>query len=302
MNRPDTMTAHVIPVRSALLVSDVHLAQEHPALAQSFSSWLRKQVCVEDFSAKDALSARSASEAPKRGHANQADHPEPPQCLFILGDLVDAWVGDDQLNTLSNDSIEAQLVHLLRSISSAGISVYLMHGNRDFLFGPQFATATGATLLQDPTVIEIGLGTKDSGQTALRRILMTHGDQLCTHDTEYQAFRQQVRDPAWQAAFLAKPLGERLTIAQQLRQTSETEKAGKSMAIMDITPDAAVALTERYAADALIHGHTHRPGHTVMRNGKSRWVLPDWETDHQENLIRGGGLWVDSSGVQSIPA
>lgn len=296
------MTAHVIPVRSALLVSDVHLTQEHPALAQSFFSWLRRQTCVDDFCVRDPFPVSAASESPKRGYSNPGEQPERPQCLFILGDLMDAWVGDDQLNTLANDSIEAQLIRLLRSISTAGISIYLIHGNRDFLFGPQFATATGATLLQDPTVIEIGLGTKDSGQTALRRILITHGDQLCTHDTEYQGFRQHVRDPAWQAAFLSKPLSERLTIAQQLRQTSETEKAGKSMAIMDITPDAAVALTDHHSADALIHGHTHRPGHTVMGNGKSRWVLPDWDANAHGQLIRGGGLWVDSSGVRSIPA
>jgi UDP-2,3-diacylglucosamine hydrolase len=289
------MTTHVIPVRSALLVSDVHLTQEQPALARSFFRWLGQRLGLES-----GARANVAAGASQREHRDTIDHSEPPQCLFILGDLVDAWVGDDQLRAVDPDSIEAQLTELLRSISASGIAVYLMHGNRDFLFGPAFAAATGATLISDPVIIQTKPNTSGEPQAA-QTIVLTHGDQLCTADTDYQAFRRQVRDPAWQAAFLAKPLEERLAIAQQLRQTSETEKAGKSMMIMDITPDAAVALTDHHSADALIHGHTHRPGRTLMGNSKSRWVLPDWESDPEGQLIRGGGLWVDSYGPRTVP-
>lgn len=261
------MPMQALPIRSALLVSDIHLSHDQPELAQAFFYWL----------------AQHTVHAPTR-----------PESLFILGDLVDAWVGDDQLTHAGDGTIEDILCRHLQSIRESGIVTYFLHGNRDFLIGPAFAKAAGVTLLSDPTLIEV---TKSNQPF---RIALTHGDQLCTQDTEYQNFRQQVREPQWQAAFLAKPLHDRLQIARDLRAQSEREKSGKSMAIMDITPEEAVALTDTLNVDALIHGHTHRPGHHQMRNGKTRWVLPDWEVDQAGALIRGGGLWVDSQGICSV--
>lgn len=252
-----------IPIRSALLVSDIHLSQDQPALAKAFLAWLTQHTIQTKVK---------------------------PESLFILGDLVDAWVGDDQLSNQPSLSIEAQLCDALHAIYQSGIRTYFLHGNRDFLIGAQFAAATGIQLLTDPTVIKV----------QQQRIALTHGDQLCTRDTAYQAFRQEVRNPTWQAAFLAKPLKERLQIARQLRSQSELEKSGKAMAIMDITQEDADQLAEQLQVDVLIHGHTHRPGHYPLQHGKKRWVLPDWETDPHGALVRGGGLWVDAQGIRAI--
>ena len=274
-----------IPIRSALLVSDVHLNQDQPKLAQAFFTWLNQHTIAAA---------------------------QPPQAVFILGDLVDAWVGDDQLTNQPSSSVDAQLCDHLREIKQAGITTYFLHGNRDFLIGAEFAAATGITLLPDPAVIEIELNSKSPGNqttTANKnalgangsmRITVSHGDQLCTQDSAYQAFRKQVRDPQWQAAFLAKPLAERLQIAQHLRAQSEIEKSGKPMEIMDITQAEADRLVAHSHADTLIHGHTHRPGHYPLQHSKDRWVLPDWETDDRGKLIRGGGLYADSQGIRPV--
>lgn len=278
-----------IPIRSALLVSDVHLNQDQPQLAQAFFTWLDQHTLL----------------------AAQL-----PQTVFILGDLVDAWVGDDQLTNQPSSSVDAQLCDHLRAIKQAGITTYFLHGNRDFLIGAEFAAATGIQLLSDPTQIEIqregrnneahqkdysanhDMVTKRPGDAL--RIVLSHGDQLCTQDSAYQAFRKQVRDPQWQAAFLAKPLAERLQIAQHLRAQSEIEKSGKAMEIMDITQAEADRLVAHSHADTLIHGHTHRPGHYPLQHSKDRWVLPDWETDDRGKLIRGGGLYADSQGIRPV--
>lgn len=273
-----------IPIRSALLVSDVHLNQDQPQLAQAFFAWL---------------------------HQHTIAAAQPPQTLFILGDLVDAWVGDDQLTNQPSASVDVQLCDHLRAIKQAGITTYFLHGNRDFLIRNGFAAATGITLLPDPTVIEVQshLAASNSPQESTRssvhdnestRIVLSHGDHLCTQDSAYQAFRKQVRDPQWQAAFLAKPLAERLQIAQHLRAQSEIEKSGKAMAIMDITQAEAEQLVTYLRADTLIHGHTHRPGRYPLQHGKDRWVLPDWETDDSGELVRGGGLWLDGQGLRSV--
>lgn len=255
-------TTPAIPIRSALLVSDVHLNHDQPQLAKAFFAWLNQHT----------ISAA-----------------QPPQALFILGDLVDAWVGDDQLASQPS-SVDAQLCDHLRAIKQAGITTYFLHGNRDFLIGNGFAAASGVTLLRDPTVIEV----------QSTSIVLSHGDQLCTQDTAYQAFRKQVRDPQWQAAFLAKPLAERLQIAQHLRAQSEIEKSGKAMEIMDITQAEAEQLVAHLHADTLIHGHTHRPGRYPLQDSKDRWVLPDWEVDTTGELIRGGGLYIDGQGIRSV--
>ena len=278
-----------IPIRSALLVSDIHLNQDQPQLAQAFFTWLDQHT----------LSAA-----------------QPPQAVFILGDLVDAWVGDDQLANQPSSSVDAQLCRQLRAIKQAGITTYFLHGNRDFLIGAEFAAATGIRLLSDPTQIEIQTENRKSqthqkdhsashGFIAKRpgealRIVLSHGDQLCTQDSAYQAFRKQVRDPQWQAAFLAKPLAERLQIAQHLRAQSEIEKSGKAMEIMDITQAEADRLVAHSHADTLIHGHTHRPGRYPLQDSKDRWVLPDWDTDTSGRLTRGGGLYLGEQGIRPV--
>lgn len=253
-----------IVLRSALLCSDTHLSQHQPALTRGFLSWLRHQT---------------------------HDTAEKPQALIILGDLFDAWIGDDLLDGV-NEAYTAcvcEVLETLRSIYAQGIVIYLAHGNRDFLIGEKLANQCGAHLLHDPSVLVIEGGP---------RIALTHGDVLCTRDVGYQQLRQTVRDPDWQEQFLAKPLSARIAIAAELRAKSGTAKAGKAEQVMDVTIEEAQLLVDRLKADILLHGHTHRPGSSLMPNSKARWVLPDWEVDASGALVRGGGLWVDADGVR----
>lgn len=259
------MSDQTITARSALLFSDVHLSETTPALTQALIQWLEHH-CIS---------------------SNQ-----PPEHLLILGDLFDAWVGDDQAQHPQAGACARAISEILREIRSQGISIRFMAGNRDFLLGEAFLKSFDGQRMSDPSLLII-----DKGLT----IAISHGDQLCTLDTDYQQFRAQVRQPEWQRDFLTQPLGKRLAIAQNIRAQSETEKIGKTMTIMDITPEAAVTLTDQLAADQLLHGHTHRPGQTKLPNGKVRWVLSDWEVDAQGGVSRGGGLWVDRSGVSLRP-
>lgn len=190
------------------------------------------------------------------------------QRLYILGDLFEYWAGDDDLN----NSLGQQVAQALTQAAAGGLSSYFMAGNRDFLLGPRFAAQAQLTLLTDPFPLELGP----------HRALLLHGDTLCTDDTAYQAFRRQVRDPAWQATFLARPLAERLAIVGQIRSHSEAAKHDKSAAIMDVNPTAVEAALRDSDSGLLIHGHTHRPAHhTVLVDGQTRerWVLPDWRSD-----------------------
>ena len=184
--------------------------------------------------------------------------------LYILGDLFEAWVGDD------DDSKMASAVCAgLQDCAQSGTSVYVMHGNRDFLLGEDFAAACGCTLLTDPSAIDL------YGQITL----LMHGDLLCTDDHEYQAFRGMVREPHWQETFLARPIAERREIALQLRETSIERTRGKPEAIMDVNQQTVIDTMERHAVQRLIHGHTHRPAvHVLTVNGKpaQRLVLGDW--------------------------
>ncbi len=255
-----TITAH-----SALLFSDVHLSETHPALTQALINWLHHHCIASD---------------------------QRPEQLLILGDLFDAWVGDDQQQHPQAGACARTISEALREIRSQGISIRFMAGNRDFLLGEAFLKSFDGQRMSDPSLLIINDGL---------RIAISHGDQLCTLDSDYQQFRAQVRQPEWQRNFLAQPLEKRLAIAQSIRAQSETEKSGKTMMIMDITPQAAVTLTDQLAADELLHGHTHRPGQTTMPNGKVRWVLSDWEVDANGAVLRGGGLWVDRSGVSLRP-
>jgi UDP-2,3-diacylglucosamine hydrolase len=201
------------------------------------------------------------------------------ESLTILGDLFDYWAGDDDLA----DPFNANIVAALRTLSDSGVKLEFMAGNRDFLVGNDFAAAAGLTLLPDPVVRDIG-GV---------RTLLTHGDTLCTDDADYQHFRAQVRDPAWRASFLARPLADRKREIETLRARSETKKKTKPMAIMDVNSDAVIAALAEHGAHAMIHGHTHRQGrHEQFVTGKScpRWVLGDWHAD------RGNALWCDFAG------
>ena len=254
-----------ITARSALLFSDVHLSEADPGLRQALIKWLHRH-CI-------------------------SSHQRPEQ-LLILGDLFDAWVGDDQQQHPQAGASARAISEALCEIRSKGVSIRFMAGNRDFLLGEAFLKPFDGQLMSDPSLLVI-----DEGMT----IAISHGDQLCTLDTDYQQFRAQVRTLEWQRDFLAQPLEKRLAIAQNIRAHSETEKSGKTMTIMDITPQAAVTLTDQLAADQLLHGHTHRPGQTTMPTGKLRWVLSDWEVDTQGGVSRGGGLWVDRGGVSLRP-
>jgi UDP-2,3-diacylglucosamine hydrolase len=235
-------------VTTTLFISDLHLCASRPRINQLFFDFL-------------ATTARSAD------------------ALYILGDFFEYWAGDDDID----DPFNRAVIDALASLTSSGVSVFLMHGNRDFLIGEKFAAASGVTLLQDPTVIDLN-GT---------RTLLLHGDTLCTDDIEYQQFRKQVRDPKWQQQFLAQPLAQRKAIIEELRRRSESEKQTKSMDIMDVTQSSVDDILREHRYPRLIHGHTHRPAlhrHNVDGNICERWVLTDW-------YERGGYLRSDERGL-----
>ena len=184
--------------------------------------------------------------------------------LYILGDLFEYWVGDDGMGL----PLPARAVTALQE-AALRVPSYFMHGNRDFLVAERFSQATGVGLIPDPTVVDL-YGT---------RTVLLHGDTLCTSDVAYQKFRAQVRDPAWQAAALAKPLTERVALAESLRTMSQNAKGEKSMEIMDVTSEAVERAFVAAGCDVMIHGHTHRPGRHLHRVGGRecvRWVLNDW--------------------------
>jgi len=229
---------------STLFISDLHLTEERPEANERFIALLEDQ-----------------------GRAADA--------LYILGDFFEYWIGDDDLD----EPFNAVIAGLLKGLTGRGVPLYLMHGNRDFLIGEGFCAATGASLLPDPTVAEIG-GVKT---------LLVHGDTLCTDDVEYQAWRRKARDPAFQAAFLAKSLAERRQTVSQMREKSRQVVQEKTAEIMDVNDDAVRQAMRSAGVRRLIHGHTHRPGrHELDIDGQrgERWVLPDW-------YGRGGYIQVD---------
>ena len=198
----------------------------------------------------------------------------PADALFILGDLFEVWVGDD-----TQDPFALQCVAVLKATAQR-MPVYFMCGNRDFLIGPELLSATGMQGLSDPTVLD--LGSTHSASPA--RILLSHGDALCLDDHDYLAFRAQVRQPEWQAAFLPKPLTERQAYARSVRQQSEARKhshtANPNFAgYADVDTPAAIAWLNAANAQVLLHGHTHKPAVHDLGQGLSRWVLSDWHAD-----------------------
>lgn len=218
---------------STLFVSDLHLEADRPDIGNQFIQFLRTE-------------------------AIEADD------LYILGDLFEAWVGDDDPNTHY-----AKIKMAIRKVVDKGVPVYFMHGNRDFMIGRQFANETGVEILQDPYPVTM------YGQKAL----LSHGDALCTDDTQYQRVRLMTRNPDWQASILAKPLKERLRIAEEARRQSLERTLNLSMDIMDVNQDEVRRVIKQHGVDVLLHGHTHRPDiHTVdLGNRKAkRIVLGDW--------------------------
>lgn len=217
-----------------LFISDLHLTARRPATAELFLGWL-------------AGPARQAGE------------------LYILGDLFDYWLGDDDLAEPFNEHIRTGLANL----AAAGTAIYFLPGNRDFLIGKAFAAATGVTLLPDIHVRRI----------AGRPTLLLHGDTLCTDDHAYLAFRGRVRNDDWRRDFLGRPLAERRALIEALRQRSEAAKNDKADEIMDVNPGMVAAILNEYGVSRMIHGHTHRQAcHDldVDERACQRWVLGDW--------------------------
>ena len=241
-----------------LLISDLHLEDSRPEITASLLYFLQ--------------SNEGACDA-----------------LYILGDLFDVWIGDDDVSELAISVAAA-----LKAFNDAGASIYIMHGNRDFLIGADFAQRCGAALLADPYVL----------QSAAGPILLLHGDQLCTDDTDYMQFRDMVRQESWQQEFLRKSLKDRSAFAQQAREQSRLATASKPVSIMDVNQ----AEVQRLLADTgqltMIHGHTHRPAiHDVALTGPingqtmaKRIVLGDW---HQ--MVWFGEISSDGVKLQHLP-
>ncbi|PKM22873.1 MAG: UDP-2,3-diacylglucosamine diphosphatase [Gammaproteobacteria bacterium HGW-Gammaproteobacteria-14] len=191
-------------------------------------------------------------------------HQGTADALYVLGDLFESWIGDDD-DAEFNLSVEA----LFRRFSDSGSKLFFMHGNRDFMLGTDFANRCGGKLLEELSVVDL------YGQSAV----LLHGDSLCTEDEKYQQFRRMVRAPAWQQDMLAKSLQERRMIAQFLRMKSQQDNTNKAENIMDVTPQEVVRVLEETGVSHMIHGHTHRPAvHTLTtaQGSATRHVLGDW--------------------------
>jgi len=202
--------------------------------------------------------------------------------LYILGDLFENWIGDDD----ADEPFNASVADALKSLAGRNVPVRFMQGNRDVLAGDGFAARCGASLIPDPTVLDLH-GT---------RTLLMHGDTLCTDDAEYQAFRAYARDPENQRRFLAQPIAARREQMTGMRAESERSKKSKSAEIMDVSAGAVSDALRSFGYPRLIHGHTHRPGrhlHVVDGHPCERWVLTDW-------YGRAGYLRCDASGCTAI--
>lgn len=225
---------------TTLFISDLHLDASRPAITDLFLAFLRSEALEAD-------------------------------ALYILGDLFEAWIGDDTPSPAA-DAVAAAL----KEVSDAGVPVYFIRGNRDFLLGEQYAARAGMRILPDPSVIDL-YGTP---------VLLQHGDLLCTDDLPYQQFRTQTRDPAFQAQFLAQPLAARIAFAQKARDASQSRQSEMKQGdraqfetVTDVAPSEVDATFVRFGVDTMIHGHTHRPAvHSLMAGGQARTriVLGDW--------------------------
>ena len=219
----------------------------------------------------------------------------PADAIFLLGDILELWAGDDALQHPSQ-AFARQLVQALQHTSQSK-TLYWMHGNRDFLVGTAFCQAAGLVLLNDPCVLQLQTTTHDgaadaetdiysaaTSDTAAQRVLLSHGDALCIDDVAYMQFRQQVRNPAWQQVFLQQPLEQRLALAQQLRQQSSQRKNELGVeGYADVDTSLAVQWLQTHGCARLVHGHTHKPQDRILpataENGQplQRMVLSDWD-------------------------
>ena len=216
-------------------VADLHLTDERPVATGRFFRFLNEE-------------------------AKGAD------ALYILGDLFEAWIGDDHDEQVAHDTARQ-----IKALVDSGTPVYFMHGNRDFMLAERYAALSGLTLLSDPTLIDL------YGEPTL----LMHGDTLCTDDTAYQAFRSGVRRPLVLSLLRRLPLSLRHRMARQARAGSESAKAGKPAEIMDVNGDEVIRVLRAHQASRLVHGHTHRPAqhqHVVDGRRCERWVVPDWYT------------------------
>jgi UDP-2,3-diacylglucosamine hydrolase len=233
-----------------LFISDLHLEDSRPDITDIFFRFLQ-------------------------GDARQADN------LYILGDFFEAWIGDDNLTDF-NRSVIAEL----RKATAAGLPIYIMHGNRDFLLGKRFLKATGCQLLPDEYVVNLA-GTPT---------LLMHGDTLCTTDIAYLKFRKTSRNWFMQQLFLLKSLKKRQAIAADMREKSKAYTSTAPEKLMDVTQEEVARVMLKHKVQHLIHGHTHRPAvHQFELAGKSatRTVLAPWH-EHGSVLI------CDASGKQAV--
>jgi UDP-2,3-diacylglucosamine hydrolase len=231
---------------TTLFISDLHLDASRPHITRLFVDFVRSE-------------AASAS------------------ALYILGDLFEAWIGDDNEDETAN-----QVADALAELYMRGVPCFFIHGNRDFLLGDAYARRARITLLPDPSVVEI------EGE----RVLLMHGDTLCTDDVPYQAFRAQSHTPAWQRAFLARSIAERRAFAEQARAESKRYTRSVADAITDVNPEAVLVALRREGVRRMIHGHTHRPAvHSIELDGKQaeRIVLGDWYEQGSVLRMRAGG-------------
>jgi UDP-2,3-diacylglucosamine hydrolase len=234
---------------ATLFIADLHLDPGRPQITELFERYL-------------------AGDEVRRADA-----------LYILGDLVEAWIGDDD-----DAELPARIAAATRAVRDAGVPVYFMAGNRDFLLGPTFAERAGLALLDDGAVHDI------QG----RPTLLMHGDVLCTDDLAYQAVRRQVRTPEWQAQVLAMPLQARRAFAAKAREDSKAHTGSTMESIMDVNADAVAEAMRKAHVTRLIHGHTHRPAvHDFQLDGApaQRIVLGDW-------YEQGSVLRVDAAGAE----
>lgn len=233
-----------------LFISDLHLTEHRPELTAAFVAFLEQQ----------------ASRA---------------QALYILGDLFEFWIGDDEQTPL-----QQQVATALRALRQRGVEIRFIHGNRDFLLGERYAREAGMTLLPAQQRLRL----------ADRQMLIMHGDELCTLDEAYQRFRRITRCPWLRRLFLALPLRWRQRIARRMRQNSRGRQMDADAPWLDVTPQAVEQALRHSQAQVLIHGHTHKPAqHAVTVDGQacSRWVLGDWESHYTY-------LQVDQQGIQLI--
>ena len=204
------------------------------------------------------------------------------EALYILGDFFEVWIGDDAITPFQQSIADA-----LRALSERGTRIYLMHGNRDFMLGKGFCRAAGCTLLGDPSVVELG------GE----RVLLMHGDSLCTRDEGYMRLRRLLRNPLSLFILRNLPLSTRRKLARKLRNESRAQTRMKASDIIDVTPELIPRVLAEHGVRTLIHGHTHRPAtHELEVDGRpaQRIVLGDWDQ-------QGWALQVDESGFQQAP-